>query len=354
MKFLKNAWYAARWSEMLSPEQLVPLTIISKRLVLFRDLDGTAVAMDDLCPHRLAPLSLGRLLPDGNLQCGYHGLEFNATGSCVRNPHGKGIIPSGCKVRTYPVEERHTMLWIWMGDDAPDPATIPEYGFLDPQSGLDIVKRDVIHMQSGYRYIVDNLLDLSHGPFLHPGVLGNDDTIPADISVKSAGHYVYVHREMRGVRPPQLMDLLFKGDGERVNMPQTIRWSPPSALLNHTQVYSAGTDPDESVTLLGAHILTPETENTTHYFAAAARQGKVYRALDAVRAEEVGRQIAALRRYAFEEQDDPMLRAQQRNVVDNPDKKPIMLEIDMGPIRCNRILDALIEAEDPAVPGSAA
>ena len=43
------------------------------------------VAMDDMCPHRLAPLRLGRLLPDGNLQCGYHGLEFDSDGECVKS-----------------------------------------------------------------------------------------------------------------------------------------------------------------------------------------------------------------------------------------------------------------------------
>ena len=55
--------------------------------------------------------------------------------------------------------------------------------------------------------------------------------------------------------------------------------------------------------------------------------------------------IAELRRFAFKEQDDPMLRAQQENIRLHPDVKPVLMEIDAGPVRCQRMLDALIAAE---------
>ena len=74
------------WSEALKTGELAARTLLDEPLVFFRDATGQAVAMDDMCPHRLAPLRLGKLLPDGRIQCGYHGLEFDSAGECVKNP----------------------------------------------------------------------------------------------------------------------------------------------------------------------------------------------------------------------------------------------------------------------------
>jgi phenylpropionate dioxygenase-like ring-hydroxylating dioxygenase large terminal subunit len=344
MAFLRNVWYAAVWSEALPPLTLVARQILKDRIVLFRREDGSPAALADICPHRLAPLHMGRLLPGDRLQCGYHGLEFSAAGNCVANPHGSQRAPAACKVRAYPVVEKHTMVWIWMGQKEPDTSLIPEFSFLDDRSSGYTPTREAIAMGSNYRFIVDNLLDLSHGPFLHPEVLGNPDTIHAKISVTKEGRYVFVHREMNNVRPPLLMDLVFKGDGCAINMPQTIRWSAPAALLNKTWAFSPGESRDQGVAFVSAHILTPETETTTIYHTAGAGRGRMH-----TRTKEDAAALAArvteLRRFAFKEQDDRMLNAQQRNAHENPGIKPVLLAIDAGPVRCNRILDEMIAAE---------
>ena len=115
MIFLKNCWYAAMWSEALPGKTLVARTLLDEPLIFFRDVAGLPVAMDDMCPHRLAPLRLGKLTTEGRVQCGYHGLEFASDGQCVKNPHGSGNITPGCRVKTYPLQEKHTLVWIWMG-----------------------------------------------------------------------------------------------------------------------------------------------------------------------------------------------------------------------------------------------
>ena len=245
MAYLKNCWYAAMWSESLKPGELVSRTLLDEPLVFFRSPAGEPVAMDDMCPHRLAPLRLGKLLPDGRIQCGYHGLQFDSSGQCVKNPHGKGMIPKQCRVKTYPLVEKHTLVWIWMGDASPDASLIPDFGYLDPDSGYDVGRRDTITMDANYRYIVDNLMDLSHASFLHDGVLGNPETIWAEIQVRQEGPYVYVQRDMYNVPPPLLRDLLFKRDGALVNMWQAIRWSAPSAVLNDVGTYAPNTDRKE-------------------------------------------------------------------------------------------------------------
>ena len=352
MAYLKNCWYAAMWSEVLKPGELAARTLLDVPLVFYRDASGLPVAMDDMCPHRLAPLRLGKLLPDGRIQCGYHGLQFDRSGQCVKNPHGSGKIPKNCRVNTYRLAEKHTLVWIWMGDATPDEALIPEFSYLDSGSGYDVGRRDTITMEANYRYIVDNLMDLSHASFLHDGVLGNEETIWAGIEVRQDGPYVYVKRDMANVRPPLVRDLLFKRDGAPVNMWQTIRWSPPAAVLNDVGTFSPGTERKDFSGQLGCHILTPATADTTLYHTAAARQGP----LSTTPAEgdaAFKTRIAELRRFAFKEQDDPMLKAQQENIRKHPGVKTVLLEIDAGPVRCQRILDALIEAEQRTADGPA-
>ena len=344
MTYLRNCWYAAIWSEALKVQELTAITLLDEDLVFYRTPDGAPVAMDDMCPHRLAPLRLGKLLPDGGIQCGYHGLEFAPSGECVKNPHGSGRIVKNCKVKTYPLVEKHTLVWIWMGDVVPDESLIPEFNYLDAGSGYDVGRRDTITMDTNYRNIVDNLMDLSHASFLHDGVLGNADTIRADIAITQQGNTVTVQRDMNNVKPPLLRDLLFKRDGAPVNMWAKIRWSPPGAVLNDVGTYAPGDDRNNFAGQLGCHILTPASTDRTLYHTAAARQGPLGAVADEGD-EALKLRVAELRRFAFQQQDDPMLKAQQENMRKHPDVKPVLLEIDAGPVRCQRILDKLIAAE---------
>lgn len=343
-RYLRNCWYAAMWSETLPASGLVARTLLDEPLVFFRDGQGRPVAMKDLCPHRLAPLSLGRHLPNGNVECGYHGLEFGADGRCVNNPHGKGRIPDRCRAHCYALVERHTLIWIWMGEATPDESQIPDFSYLDAESGYAVGRRDTLLMDTNYRYLIDNLMDLSHAAYLHDGILGNRETAWAEIAVREDRQYVYVRRDMHGVKPPLLRDLLFRRDGAPVSMWQDIRWSPPSAVLNDVGTYAPGDDPANFAGQLGCHILTPETATTTHYITAAARQGPLSGLAE--EGEEAFRErVAQLRRHAFKDQDDPMLKAQLENIRRHPGVAPVLLEIDAGPARCQRILDALMAAE---------
>src|ERR1700677_2748431 len=130
-RFLRNIWYVAAWSQDVVPGAIFGRRILGESIVLFRAPDGRISALADYCPHRFAPLNLGKMLPNGRLQCGYHGLEFNATGACVHNPHGNGIIPPAAVVPAYPITEKHGIVWIWMGNRVADPSLIPNFSILD-------------------------------------------------------------------------------------------------------------------------------------------------------------------------------------------------------------------------------
>src|SRR5690606_22107250 len=172
MSYLRNAWYVAMWAEDLPSGQLEPRTMLGEPLVLFRHSDGGVRALLDICPHRHAPLHLGSLQANDTVQCGYHALQFDDRGECVHNPHGSGRIPPGCRVRAYPAVEKHGIVWVWMGEKEADALLIPDYSCLDQGSQV-ASKRDWLTMNANYRLVIDNLLDLSHVPFLHKGLLGN-------------------------------------------------------------------------------------------------------------------------------------------------------------------------------------
>lgn len=341
MDFLLNAWYFAAWSANIQPGSLFPRTLVNRPLVFFRQENGSVTAFDDRCPHRAAPLSKGRL--EGNkIICGYHGLQFDASGVCVRNPHPSGKIPAAAHLRSYPVVERHSGVWIWLGERAADPSLIPDFSKLD-DTGPNVTRRDHIVMNASYELIVDNLLDCSHTSFLHDGVLGNQPMIAAPTEIKQSGNTINVIRYSRNVPPPGLSDMLFRQDGAPVDCWTDIRWDPPSCLLLDVGATQPGRPKEEGTGYFGAHILTPETDRTTHYHFSATR----WNISPGTESEDMRQKISDMRRFAFEEQDEPMIRAQQHVIDMTPpsELKFVMLETDLGVIRWRRIIEQMIAAE---------
>lgn len=345
MTFLRNSWYVAIWAQDLVQGEMVPRTFLNEPIVLFRDLDGRPCALADWCPHRFAPLHRGKITADGAIQCAYHGLEFATDGSCVLNPHGKTPKQG---VRAYPVQEKHSIIWIWMGEkDKADPDLIPDFSILDPDKDdeTQISRRDWIKMEAGYELITDNLLDLSHVSFLHEGILGNEDTIAADTLVDHEGDRIFVRRLMQNVEVPGLFDLLFRRDGGKVDLWNDIRWDAPGCMMNDAGVTDPGGSHADGTGIFGTHFLTPETESTTYYHFAAVRQNP--QPVPPEVADDLRQKLSELRRIAFAEQDAPMIEAQQVRLeaATALGEKPTLLAIDKGPVAYKRILNRMIDAE---------
>lgn len=345
-RFLRNAWYVAMWSEELSGGSLVPRTIVGEPVVVWRGADGV-VAVTDRCPHRFAPLHRGSVLPDGRLRCGYHGLEFDASGVCVRNPYGNHHVPPAARVRSYPVIEKHGLVWIWMGERAADPAAIPDFSILDGVPEDHVAKRDAIRVAASYELVSDNLLDLSHTSFLHDGILGNAEMIDSEITVEQTGDTVVVGRASQGTEIPGLFRILVPYELPRVDKWNTIRWNAPGVMLLRSGVCSPGADPESGTGYYGIHLLTPETERSTLYHFTAVRWNVLTK--DPATNAEIKEKLTRTRRFAFADQDAPMIEAQQRTIDEAPeDLRPALLAIDAGPVRYKRILDRLLAEERAA------
>ena len=346
--FAKNRWYVAFWSEQLTCGELQARTILDEPIVFFRASSGDVVALEDTCPHRFAPLSRGSVADGDRIACAYHGLQFDRSGACVYNPHGDHKIPPAAKTRAYPIVERYSLVWIWMGSAVPDPATIPEYACLDEAEPQHISTRNHMMIAADYRLIVDNLLDLSHVPFLHAGVLTG--TVDDDVTVSQNGTTVTIARWSYDVAVPSLTDMLFRQDGKNVDSWTLMHWRPPSYMLLDTGVREPGSPKESGTGYYGLHLLTPETATTTHYHFAAVRFGIQPRSLE--EDLEIREKLSAARKFAFEAQDAPIIEAQQQRIATIGDRKPALLAVDAGVVRVQRVLAKLIAGDDlaPAAP----
>ena len=112
-KFAVNHWYAAAWTGEIG-EAPFARRILGEPVVFFRQADRRIAALVDRCAHRLVPLSMG-VCVEGRIRCGYHGMEYDGSGKCVRIP-AQEIIPPKAKTRSFPVIERYGLVWLWMGE----------------------------------------------------------------------------------------------------------------------------------------------------------------------------------------------------------------------------------------------
>ena len=127
--FVRNAWYVAAWDHEIG-RSMLRRVILDYPVVLYRTVEGKAVALEDRCCHRQAQLSMGKLV--GNIvHCPYHGLQFDPSGTCVKIP-SQDRIPPSAKVKSYPIVEKNHWIWIWTGDPAKaDPGLIEDFHWMD-------------------------------------------------------------------------------------------------------------------------------------------------------------------------------------------------------------------------------
>jgi len=336
MDYLRSAWYAAAWVDEVGGSPF-GRTILEQPIVFFRDASGAPAALADRCPHRFAPLSKGKCV-DGALECPYHGLRFGTEGACVHNPHGP--IPKAARVASFPILERHGVLWIWMGDPAKaDPARLPDFSVIADHEHHAVVK-GYLRVQASYDLVTDNLLDLSHAQFIHK-FIGNRDSSTRNIfEMKQEGHTVWARNSMPGEPLTPLFRMMWDTKSEIGDRRAHMRWDPPSHLLLDVGFTECGAPVSQGPSMPSAHLLTPETARSTHYFWAAARDCRLD---DAALSEKIRAGIDA----AFRLEDEPMIVDCQERMegAELMSLNPVLLTTDTAAVRARRILADLIAQE---------
>jgi vanillate O-demethylase monooxygenase subunit len=321
---------------------------------LFRTGDGEVAVLDDLCPHRFAPLRLGKVVDGERIRCAYHGLEFDRSGKCAHNPHTTGRIPPAAKVKAYRAVERHGMVWVWLGEGPADPAGIPDLEPLGsdgrpPEGGgphfVPTGGRFSLVMKANYALIGDNLLDLSHACVLHDTLLGNLEMADAELDVVETVRGFIVRRLATDTVLPRLFHLMSENALERGDTWTDMEVIGVSCFVNHIGVNEPGKGRTGGTGLLGVNILTPIDEETTLYHVDGILVDPPRRSRED--AARIGHQMGELANFAFTQQDQIVLEAQQAAIADPAldTSRPAMFDIDLGSARYTRWLKALFAAE---------
>lgn len=343
MSYLRNCWYAAAWSHEAEGKLPLARRLLGEDVVIFRTEDGKLIALNDRCPHRFAPLSMGQVIGE-TIQCPYHGLRFGTDGACAHNPHYNAL-PKSAQVKTWPLQERYSMIWIWMGDEPPNEGKLPaDFAFFDDPGFRSV--RGYLQVAGNYQLVVDNLLDLTHAPYLHPAFaipgMSTDERLKRTTSELVREERRVIARRWRKACPPNgPTRTLFGFNDELMDSRSHMHWLPPS-LIYFDAGASRLNEPEENGLCLPAmHAVTPETDRTSHYFFAQSRN----MLLDDEEADEI---LYGILENAFLNEDEPMIAAQQARmgeVTDVMELKPVLLKSDGAPVAARRALDALIVAE---------
>jgi vanillate O-demethylase monooxygenase subunit len=333
MTHILNAWYVVALPEEIDAAP-VGRKVVDIPLVVYRQPDGTPAVLLDICPHRFAALSDG-VVKGGHLQCPYHGLEFDGTGRCVHNPHGNGARPSSLDVRSFPTVERDALIWVWTGEAAlADSSAIPDFS-----CRVDPARRTVGgvgHVRCNYKLLVDNLMDLGHAQYVHASNAASDafDRQQREVMVREGE--IEALMTMPDGTPSVLMAKFMDNPDQKVDLYNDIRWSQPSALLNFIGVSPVGQTRADSVNSRGTHILTPETENSCHYFYGSSRNF----ALDDDSIDEV---LRAWQQQALNKEDKRVVEAieSRASYIREHGLRPAMLSCDQAAVRVSRAIEKL-------------
>ncbi|XP_057956010.1 pheophorbide a oxygenase, chloroplastic [Malania oleifera] len=194
----RDHWYPVSLLEDLDPRLPTPFQLLGRDLVLWFDKSTAQwVAFDDKCPHRLAPLSEGRIDEEGHLQCSYHGWSFDQCGSCVRipqaapeGPEARAVgSPRACATKL-PTMVSQGLLFVWPDENglerarATKPPMLPD-DFENPEFSTVTIQRDLYY---GYDTLMENVSDPSHIDFAHHKVTGRRDRAkPLPFKLESSG-----------------------------------------------------------------------------------------------------------------------------------------------------------------------
>lgn len=337
--YVRDAWYPAAWSRDITtkPKQQ---RLLGQLVALYRGEEGSVFAVEDACPHRLAPLSLGRVRGSA-IECGYHGLQFDGvTGRCIRIP-GQQRIPQTARVTAFPVVEKMGLVWIWMGNPAlADPKNIydlPQYS--DP--AWSAVEGDALHIGCNYLNLADNLCDPAHVNFVHLSTLGSasGEEVPIHTEKLSDDHLV----TWRWINDAPAISLFQKFGNFTGNVD---RWhyyhyhAPSIAVIDFGSAETGTGAPegrrDNCIQIYACHFITPvdETHCIDHWLHVKNFQAD----------EETNRRLSDQFRIAFQEDKD-ILEAIQVNEFEKRPRGPLRIAIDTGAIRMRQMVGKMIGAE---------
>ncbi|WOO39316.1 NADH:ubiquinone reductase (Na(+)-transporting) subunit F [Rubellicoccus peritrichatus] len=326
---LCKTWQPVCLERDLQQREIISYTLLNEEIVIAKLPDGILAARD-LCPHRGAKFGIGQIV-NGNLQCPYHGWEFDSAGSCQEIPSipGDSPIKQQACLKRFDVQLRYGMVWVKLDDDemAPLPE-IPEF-----ENDWTYLVGDPVPTGAGFRREIDNYLDMSHFAFAHAktlGVAAAKVITGIDITHYEDGFQMDApFPELEGADTGKLS----RGHHRRQRI----------YLPNFTTIRQSWNDGDERVLV---HIPSPNTQESCTMFWALAISPN----FDGPRPEDQMRFAVSV--YA---EDKEMMENQRPAEVPIGNEIGVMVPADRLPITYKRairkfVLDAMLPPEDRLKP----
>lgn len=333
--FPKNQWYVIAQTKALG-QDMIARKILNIPMIIFRDEQGKAVALEDRCCHRGMQLSCGSL-EEGKVRCGYHGLLYDGSGQCVEVP-GQAKIPTKAKVKAFHIHEQQGFIWLWYSFDQAEPSIeVPDYPYHEHPEYLH--DGDVYHYDAPYQLIHDNLLDLSHLAYVHLKTIGGNAKIHMNAEMKTTAtdRQVVVKRHMLESDPPPTYSMAYPFKNK------IDRWQEIDFRITHILIWTGAVDAGtESLDnperggfhMRGFHAVTPESEDSCHYFWTMSTNPKQDR-------ENITKLVVDQTRLTFDE-DKVIIEKQFKNVQEFENAEMVSIHIDVGLTRARRIIQSLI------------
>lgn len=184
--FIGDAWYALALSSQIARKAAARVETAFGPIALVRGADGKIFALSDICPHRGAQLSKGRVAieADGapSVECPYHGWRFDGLGRCREIPAAnpsETALHAGIATRSFHVVERHGLVFVWLplhmhrpaglagvGHETPRPPEFPADLLPALCAGAPKLAFDLV-FQGHVDHVCAGLLDPAHTPFVH-------------------------------------------------------------------------------------------------------------------------------------------------------------------------------------------
>ena len=233
-----NFWYAAALGKDVTAEKPLKVKMLGQNFALFRDSNGVARCVSDICIHRCASLAGGKVKGDC-VECPYHGWQFDGDGACTRIP-SMGVnakIPARAKIDGYPTAERYGLVFAFLGDlpdaERPPLPEIPEWG----QEGWRCINLEY-SWEAAWERSIEAALDPAHAEFVHSGMkfAGADEEyqIPSDLDHIKEEWGTILHAELKTIALPERAEL---GNADISSIkPQAMETKVSSRFLgpNHT------------------------------------------------------------------------------------------------------------------------
>jgi phenylpropionate dioxygenase-like ring-hydroxylating dioxygenase large terminal subunit len=330
-----NCWWVAAFSDEVGAS-LMGRWLLDTPVLLYRTEAGRAVAIEDRCPHRGAPLSLGCRKGDA-VQCGYHGFTFDSEGRCIDVPSLKAPL-AAARVRSFPVVEHAPYVWIYLGDLGQLDGAPPPHRLAWSEDSSFALVHGRMDVDANYMLLKENVLDLTHFGYVHASTFKITDWVDPP-SFSSDGETTSYRQVFTGSPlPPVFAEPLGLASGTRYD-----RENYGSFVSPALQIAAVDLKDPETGAITGrfrvSHATTPINGASMHYFWLLGRDHGTDPASMAA--------LKAITEIGFAE-DETMIEAIQATQNRDPrgaGATEISVKMDTAGIQARRIVQRWMERE---------